>query len=196
MSSKTKFDRISGLGDFRLFRRADLEAYNVTRWRFHYRLVYPGLYYQRILRSVELLYAIKWRRAALVRHAYLKLVGIVLGISVPPGVFGRGLSIPHYGSVIVNDKVRAGRYCRIHSGTNLGEHRGSAPNLGDGVYIGPGAVAYGRIQIGAGSVVAANAVVNTDVPVGVVVAGVPARIISSSNSADVMPSWIPAIPDA
>lgn len=184
------WDRIRTFRDYRDFVAADLAAYNVVRWRPHYRLMYPGLYYQRVLRSSELLYAMKLNKLAKLRHAYLKCVGIVLGISIPPGVFGRGLSIPHYGSIVVNDKVLAGNFCRIHSATNLGEHRGGAPIIGDGVYIGPGAVIYGSIKIGSDVAIGANSVVSHDVPSGVVVAGAPARIISSSESADVMPDWI------
>lgn len=183
-------DEIANVRDFKKFREADLEAYGYERWRFHYRLTEPCLYYQRILRSVELFRALGFRRLGLVRRAYLKWVGIILGISIPPGVFGRGLSIPHYGSIVVNDKVRAGKYCRIHSSTNLGEQNGGAPKLGDGVYIAPGAVLYGDIKVGDRSVVGANSVVSSDVPADVTVAGAPAQVVSSKSSLQVMPRWI------
>ncbi|WP_373415071.1 serine O-acetyltransferase [Rhodococcus sp. NCIMB 12038] len=129
-------------------------------------------------------------RLAILRQFYLKFVGIIAGISIPPGVFGPGLSIPHYGSVIVNDKVRAGRFCRIHSGVNIGENRGSAPVLGDGVYFGPGAVAYGDIVIGNRCVVGANSVVNTSFGNDAVIAGAPAKQIGSSGIMSAMPAWI------
>ncbi|WP_372513906.1 serine O-acetyltransferase [Rhodococcus pyridinivorans] len=183
-------DKIGNFQDFKSFREADLEAYGYDRWRFHYRLTEPCLYYQRILRSVELLQAMRLRRLGTARRVYLKCLGILLGISIPPGVFGRGLSIPHYGSIVVNDKVQAGKFCRIHSSTNLGEQNGEAPQLGDGVYIAPGAVLYGDIRVGDRSVVGANSVVSRDVPANVTVAGAPAQIISSKSSLQVMPRWI------
>jgi len=51
--------------------------------------------------------------------------------------------------------------------------------IGDGALIGIGAVLLAGTNIGAGAIVAAGAVVreNTDVPPGVMVAGVPARVI-------------------
>jgi 2,3,4,5-tetrahydropyridine-2-carboxylate N-succinyltransferase len=49
--------------------------------------------------------------------------------------------------------------------------------IGDGVLIGANAVILEGIKIGAGSVVAAGSVVTEDVPDGVVVAGIPAKII-------------------
>ena len=49
--------------------------------------------------------------------------------------------------------------------------------VGDNVLIGAYAVVIEGVQIGNGSVVAAGAIVTTDVPENVVVAGVPARVI-------------------
>ncbi len=185
-------DRINGSDDLKDFKDADLLAYGLTRWRFHYRLKHPTLYYQRVMRDVEFLQSRgrRYRFHTEARRAYLKFLGIWMGLSIPPGVFGRGLSVPHYGSVVVNDKVRAGRFCRIHSATNLGEVNGAAPQLGDGVYVGPGAVLYGGIKLGSGAVVGANSVVNKDVQSQGVVAGAPARVISLSGSIDVMPGGI------
>ncbi|MFC9517876.1 serine O-acetyltransferase [Nocardiaceae bacterium NPDC056970] len=187
-------DRITDHDDLGDFKSADLLAYGLTKWRFHYRLKHPTLYYQRVMRDVEFLQSKGnlYRVAAEMRRAYLKFLGIWMGLSIPPGVFGRGLSVPHYGSVVVNDKVRAGRFCRIHSATNLGEVNGEAPRLGDGVYVGPGAVLYGGINLGSGAVVGANSVVNKDVQRFGVVAGAPARIISVSGSGEVMPEGIAA----
>jgi acetyltransferase-like isoleucine patch superfamily enzyme len=48
----------------------------------------------------------------------------------------------------------------------------------DDVWIGSGAVITDGVHIGAGAVIAAGAVVTNDIPSEVVVAGVPARVIS------------------
>ena len=53
---------------------------------------------------------------------------------------------------------------------------------GNNVYIGPGAKIIGSIKIGNNSVIGANAVVTNDVPEGVTVGGIPARIISENDS--------------
>ena len=86
----------------------------------------------------------------------------------------------------------------IHSNSVLGEnvHIGAGvligrngrtpgtPVIEDNVYIGYGAVVMGPIRVGRGSVIGANAVVMKDVPAGVVVAGVPARIIRKGVDAE------------
>ena len=168
----------------------DQAAYGVSRRRISDRIRHPGLYYQRVLRDVEFLYSLELSHLAEARRAYLKTVGMFLGISLPPFTFGDGLSIPHYGSVVVNDKVRGGKFCRIHSGVNIGETRDGAPQLGSGVYIGPGAVLYGAIKIGDNSVIGANSVVNIDVPANSMAVGSPARIVRVDDAPRVMPEWI------
>lgn len=55
--------------------------------------------------------------------------------------------------------------------------RESAVTIGNGVYIGAGAIILPGVTIGQNSVVAAGAVVTRDVPPRTVVAGVPARVV-------------------
>ena len=58
--------------------------------------------------------------------------------------------------------------------------------VGDGALIGIGAIVLGRARIGAGSLVAAGTVVRPgqQVPAGVLVAGVPGRIVRELTDAD------------
>jgi serine O-acetyltransferase len=51
-----------------------------------------------------------------------------------------------------------------------------APHLETGVIVHAGAKIIGPVRIGAGSVVAANAVVTTDMPANCLIAGVPAVV--------------------
>ena len=51
----------------------------------------------------------------------------------------------------------------------------------ENVWIGANAIILGGIKIGAGSIVAAGAMVNKDVPKNTVVGGIPAKIIKSRN---------------
>ncbi len=72
----------------------------------------------------------------------------------------------------------------FHAITTDGVERPSvAPvRIGDRVWIGTRAVVLKGVTIGDGAVVAAGAVVTSDVPAGAVVAGVPARVVGRADS--------------
>jgi serine O-acetyltransferase len=176
--------------DYRFYIRADLAAHGLGRWRLSSPLWEPEAAFQRKLRRLE--YVQSCRRDVLGRIWFQWLQfrflrsSRRLGFTIPAGVFGPGLSIAHYGSIVVTGRAKVGRNCRIHSGVNIGETPAGAPVIGDDVYIGPGAKIFGAVTIGDGVAVGANAVVNRDVPRGVTVGGVPARVISSKGSADLV----------
>ena len=69
---------------------------------------------------------------------------------------------------------------------NIGTEAGksdAAPMIGDNCYIGPGAKIFGPIEIGSGSVIGANAVVNKSFPEGnQTLGGIPAKVISTKSS--------------
>lgn len=100
-----------------------------------------------------------------------------LGFSIPLNVFGPGLCILHYGSVVVSRHARIGGGCTVNSCVNIGAHRGGAPVIGEGVYIGPGAKLFGPIEIADGVRVGANAVVcRSCLLPGATLLGVPAEV--------------------
>lgn len=109
------------------------------------------------------------------------LLGVLCGFEIPINVFGKGLSIAHKGTIIVNSHAKVGDNCRLHACTNIGTRPGvpdAAPIIGNNVYIGPGAKIYGKIQIADDIIIGANSVVNKSIlQPSVCVAGVPARII-------------------
>jgi serine O-acetyltransferase len=110
------------------------------------------------------------------------------GISIAPRAhIGPGLHINHFGGVIIGEGVVMGSNCNLSHGVTLGVsgrvERGS-PHLGDRVFIGPGAKAFGNITIGDDAAIGANAVVTKSVPERSVSVGVPARTISSKGSFD------------
>jgi serine O-acetyltransferase len=125
--------------------------------------------------------------AALFRHQSIKL-----GFSIPPNVFGPGLAIVHYGTIVVNGNARVGANCRLHVCVNIG---GSgllvksdkavhlAPQIGSNVYISAGVKIYGPVRIADGIAIGANAVVNRTLETpSTTIAGVPARVISNKGS--------------
>ena len=113
---------------------------------------------------------------------------IRLGFTIPCNVFGPGLSIAHYGYIIINGNVRIGANCRIHSGVTIGGREGEKyPVIGNNVYIGPGAVIYGSVVIADNIAIGANAVVNKSfLEPGITLGGVPAIKISNKGSEDML----------
>lgn len=141
--------------------------------------------YQRALRRTE--YRINTRHPLrYIAQFRLRRLGQKLGFSIPPNVFGPGLSIAHYGTIVVNSGARIGANCRVHVDVNIGTTAGeeySAPNLGDNCYLAPGAKLFGPIIIGDNTAVGANAVVNKSFPDGnATLGGIPATVISSKPS--------------
>lgn len=187
-------DRIETKSDYHAFLAADLRANKITRWRFQDRFREPVVMYLRLLRRVEYLKSQPGPLPRALRfwaRFRMQSIGVRTGITLPPGVAGAGISIAHYGTVVVNSRARIGKWCRLHPGVTLGIANGGVPSVGDHVYIGPNAVIYGDIRIGNRAVVGANAVVNRDVPDGATVAGAPARVVSDRDSTSVMPEWMP-----
>jgi maltose O-acetyltransferase len=64
------------------------------------------------------------------------------------------------------------------------EYRTGAVHVGERAMIGAGAVVLPGVRIGAGAQVAANSLVDRDVPAGETVAGVPARAVSRTDGED------------
>ena len=117
---------------------------------------------------------------------------VKLGFSIPINVFGPGLSIAHYGTIVVSPAATVGKNCRIHEGVNIGATNGSslAPRIGNNVFIGTGAKIIGDISIADDVAIGANAVVVRSITEkGVTYGGIPAKKISSNNShANLSPS--------
>ena len=114
-----------------------------------------------------------------------KRLSLKLGFSIPAGVFAEGLSIAHYGTIVVSAGATVGKNCRIHEGVNIGATNGSekAATIGNNVFIGTGAKIIGEITIADDVAIGANAVVVKSITEpGTTWAGVPARKISSNNS--------------
>lgn len=114
----------------------------------------------------------------LYRHLYRRCRN-VYGIELPYTVaLGRGVIVEHQGGIIVHGACRIGDNCIIRQNCTLGIRRlddlAGAPVLEDGVELGAGAVVIGRITLGRGARVGANAVVLDDVPPGETVWGIPA----------------------
>lgn len=110
---------------------------------------------------------------------------IKLSFSIPINVFGPGLSIAHYGTIVVNGNAVIGENCRIQENVTIGATNGelTAPVIGKNVFIGSGAKIIGNITIVDDVAIGAGSVVVKDVlETGITVAGVPAKKISDNDS--------------
>jgi serine O-acetyltransferase len=149
-----------------------------------YRCFYPNYIwqFQKSLRKVEYLSNCKdsaFSRVILYfANRNFSRISLKLGFSIPINVFGPGLSIPHYGTIIVNPSANIGCNTRLHAGVTIGANAGNAksPTIGMNCYIGPGAKIFGDITIADNVVIGANCVVNKSIKESnIAVAGVPAR---------------------
>lgn len=135
--------------------------------------------FQLVLRTLE--YYTNCNKNRVVRNLlkiYFKGLSKSLGFTIPINVFGKGLNIAHYGTIVVNKKCKVGENCRLHVCVNIGSNPGEsgAPIIGDNCYIGPGAKIYGSIVLGSDIKIGANSVVNKSfIENQVTIVGVPAR---------------------
>lgn len=86
---------------------------------------------------------------------------------------------------VLGGRATVGKNCHIGAGAVLAgviEPASAKPVVvDDGVLVGANAVIVEGVHVGAGAVVAAGSVVLEDVPEGVVVAGIPAKIIKQKD---------------
>lgn len=119
---------------------------------------------------------------ALYYKILLRNKSLRLGFTIPINVFGPGLSIAHYGTIVINRAAKVGANCRIHVCVNIGASAGSknAPQIGNNVYIAPGCKIFGDIVIADNVTISANSVVNKSfLTPNVVIGGIPAKVLKT-----------------
>lgn len=180
---------ICNRSDYKRYLNSDAHALFAKKPSFLEWLKNPIWKYQRLLRRCEYLkntnhfVPIYLNIYYIYSKLQLSQLGKKLGFSISENVFEEGLSIAHYGTIVVNPDAKIGKYCRIHVGVNIGASiDGKSPVIGDNVYIGPGAKIFGGITLGDNVAVGANADVNKSFPEGCTIGGVPAHIISDKGS--------------
>ena len=89
----------------------------------------------------------------------------------------------HHSNIAVSVGSIVGRNVTIFHGVTIGKNFGGKhygyPSIGDNVILFAGCMVLGRVVIGNNVIVGANSVVTHDIPDNCVVAGIPARIIST-----------------
>ncbi len=171
---------------YREYVKEDMKAYGLTHVGFYNYWWMDCLRFQLRLRRIEYLHNTAghnplkrlWRFVLeVVNHR----LATRLGFTIPKNVFGPGLHIVHYGTIVVHPDARVGRNCRLHPSTSIGDYNG-VPRLGDNVYIGPGAKIFGPVTLGDNVAVGANTVVNKSFGSNVTLGGVPARIVAEKGA--------------
>ena len=101
-------------------------------------------------------------------HYMLKLrkLSRITGFQIPIRTIGKGLTIWHWGTIIINEDAQIGDNCTIRPGVMIGHKIAGekSPRIGNNVEINSGARIIGDIEIGDNVIIAPNAVVVKNVP--------------------------------
>lgn len=116
----------------------------------------------------------------LLYHALFRFCRNIYGIELPyTAQIGRRVVIEHQGGIVIHGSTVIGDGTIVRQNCTLGirslDGLDEAPIIGRNVDIGAGAVILGRVTVGDGAAVGANAVVLVDVPAGWLAVGVPAK---------------------
>lgn len=149
-------------------------------------LAYPGVHALMYYRLAHGAWRHKWYLLGRVLSHFGRLM---TGIEIHPGAtIGERVFIDHGMGVVIGETAEVGDDVTLYQGVTLGgtslEKGKRHPTLEKGAIVGGGAMVLGPITIGERAVVGANAVVVKDVPAGVTVAGVPAKIVRGRRVAD------------
>ena len=164
-----------------------------VRSRLEVALCYPGFH---ALRTHRLAHA-AWRRGWRLLARFISHLGRFLtGIEIhPAAVIGERFFIDHGLGVVIGETSEIGDDVTLYHGVTLGGiapsvdtasqvDRKRHPTIKNGVIVGSGAQILGPITVGAGARVGANAVVVKDVPEGVTVTGIPARVVGGRDKTE------------
>jgi serine O-acetyltransferase len=98
---------------------------------------------------------------------------------------GRRVVLEHQSGIVIHGHSRIGDDCVLRQGVTLGnrslDEPFAAPELGERVNVGAGAKILGKVIVGDGAQIGANAVVLADVPAGTLAVGVPARLVNRAT---------------
>lgn len=150
-----------------------------ARSRLEVFLCYPGFHAIATHRITHWL----WGKGFRLTARFLSHVAkVATGVEIHPGAtIGRRVFIDHATGVVIGETAEVGDDVTLYQGVTLGGtslNKGKRhPTLGNGVIVGSGAQILGSHTVGEGARVGANSVVLDEVPPGVTVVGIPARMV-------------------
>lgn len=125
--------------------------------------------------------------SGLLRRVQVGLFGVEIANDVE---LGEGIIFSHTVGIVIGGDSRIGDGVMFLGSNTIGSiHMDDFPTLGKNVIVGAGARVLGRVTIGDGAIIGANAVVVRDVPAGATAAGVPAvvRVRGDERSGNASP---------
>lgn len=130
------------------------------------------------------------RKPNLIRYIYLLRIkkmdsfhNASMGTDLGRGAhFLKPPKFPHgLNGIVVSYYANIGINCNLFQRVTIAEKDHKAATIGNNCIIGAGAVIIGDIIIGDNVIIGANSVVTKDIPSNSTVAGVPAKLIATSN---------------
>jgi serine O-acetyltransferase len=180
---------------FKIFRQeisAIMERDPEARSGWEVMLCYSGFHAIVLHRIAHRAWNAGWRVTA---RALSQFNRFITGIEIHPGArIGERFFIDHGMGVVIGETAEIGDGVTLYHDVTLGgvapsvdsdsqRNQKRHPTLQDGVIVGSGAQILGPITVGAEARVGANAVVTKDVPAGVTVVGIPARVVQPRRGA-------------
>ena len=95
----------------------------------------------------------------------LRKASHITGFQIPPHTCGKGLTIWHWGPIIINGGAKIGENCTLYPGVLIGHKQVGGDNavVGNNVFIGSGTKIIGSVKIGNNVTIGQNCVIVKDI---------------------------------
>ena len=162
-------DRMMNRGDFYLsFKQKILKYLGFDPILSYLETMRKASYYSNRCGVKNIYYSLKFKRLSL-----------KLGFSIGKDVFGYGLVIPHYGTIVVGNSCKIGNYAVLHTSICISYNE---KLIGDGLYAATGMKMTSKLTLGNNVSVGANSLVNKSfLEDGILLGGTPAKILKEEK---------------
>jgi serine O-acetyltransferase len=140
---------------------------------------------------IVLFYRLSHHKITLVKYLSIpiyKIIRILSGVQIPRGtVIGKGLFLPHFGTIVLNKKAVYGDFLTVYHGVTVGAKGGASddlnnPTIGNNVRLSTGSIILGDVSVGDNVTIGAGSVVVKSIPSNSIAVGNPAKTIMTHYS--------------